>query len=298
MTTPNIGWSVDEAQAYALMGYVSGIATQVKTPVYIKAVLKETHARLTELFDLWMDERARQYPHSFMHVYEWPSQFQAYSQTVGHEEYRLWRHYLDETTASDAVATFQFKESEVPVPVNPILAAEGVKSGVHIFHWKATAMEYGAPITVEPKLARYLAYVINGAGGEHGEDQAAPGAERFPNGAKTVMFSKGPVHFTAGGDTTHLKFTTSFIEWWSTMAESHLQTDIMPGLLNDLVNTSKINRAVKVGVQNRRKTMNISAQAALNTRVFDEAAYMAVSDMADNAKNYIADAAMRRAKIK
>jgi hypothetical protein len=244
---------------------------------------------LAEFFDLWMDNEAKSRPREFQHVYEWPMEYQNYLETVGQPEDRLWRQTLTGRGRSK-VASFTFRASKRPSPVNPILSAGGVKEGVHIFTWKAMAMEYGMPITVTPKLARYLAYVDDN-GNSGGRDEGYSGS----NGG-SVHFSKGPVHFRAGGGITFMKFTTAFVEWWGTMSQDHFHNDIAPVLAQGLLDQRAMGAAIRTG-KNATKDMSITAAPAKNAQTFAEARRLGIEFVNSKTGSYINQAAARRALI-
>lgn len=282
----------DNSQAFGLMGFTAGLTETVNTNAYISSVLKWTHAKLALFFDEWLDAEARGKPNELSHVYEWSPTFGS-KDNVGRPEARLWEHIFF-GSSKNATATFQFKESKEPVPVNPILADEGVKEGVHIFHFKAEAFEYAVPIVVEPKLAQYLAYVIDGSShGGHDEDEG-----RFANKDGTMMLSKGPVHFIAGSGKFSLQFTTAFIKWWETLAGTTFNSEIRPTLTEDLTNAAAYQKAIKMGTRTVNKSFNITAQAALDAQTFAEARAMGEAYVLARAgEHIIAAAALRSAEL-
>lgn len=278
----------DNSEAFGLMGFTAGLSETVQTDAYINSVLKLTHAKLSMFFDEWLDGEAKARPTELSHVYEWPEEYGSLD-TVGEPSARLWRHVLV-GSARAATATFEFLESKVPTPVNPILADEGVKEGVHIFHFKAEAFEYGIPITVEPKLAQYLAYVIDGANHSGGNDEDP---NRFTKN-EAVMLSKGPVHFIAGGGKFALQFTTAYVKWWQTMAGNVFNTEIRPTLQQELTDAARYEKAIKLGKRSTSKSFNITAQASLDAQTFAEARAAGEAYVLAKASDHIITAAALR----
>lgn len=294
-----VSFGADDASAWGLMGYIGGVSSKVKTSGYINSVLNYTHAQLANFFDEWMDALAKNDPTTFQHMYEWPEEWHAYSETVGHPEARLWRHTFS-GSSSNAKASFEFLPSKRPTPVDPILLEEGpggrsVKQGVHIFIWKAQAFEYGADIKVEPTLAKMLAYVgrDENSGGMDAGWHHAVGHES----GNMVNLSKGPVTFVAGGGKTTMKFTTAYVSWFQTLAQDAMDSKIIPTLERDLINEASINKAIKIGKTTRSKPVNMSAQASTDHAAFEAAMAQGITDLAAKQGDYIkrAAAARRRA---
>lgn len=301
-------FDVNATGVYGAVGAISGVSETVKTPFYMNAVLRYTHARLSDFFDLWMDNTAKGDMNSFMHVYEWPQKFQNYKETVGNPLYRRWMHTLS-GRAGAAQASFQFLPSDRPVPVDPILLTPGpggrrVKTGVHVFVWKAPVMEYGLPVHITPKLSQYLAYVISKSkdGGNDSDPLRHPNQPEEKGG--NVMLSKGPVDLPrAGNGKTWRKFTTAFELFYKTLAQDHMKNDILPQLEHDLVNTVRMQLAmnarssIKMGTSNRGKKLTIGAFAAENNATFRKAKIEAQKALKKQEQKYIQDAAVRRAKL-
>lgn len=294
-----VNFGADDSSAWGLMGYVGGIAKTVQTPVYINAVVAYTHARLANFFDEYFDKIAEAAPSKYGHMYEWPSTWHAYSETVGNPEDRLWEHTLS-GNGRNRTASFIFLPSGRPTPVDPILLEEGpggvVKEGVHIFVWKAEAFEYGMPITVKPTLAKFLAYVGRDTS-SGGHDEGWHHANQNDGSPNMVNLSEGPVHFTAGGGLTTMAFSTQFVLWFQTLAGDAFDSRIAPELSSNLINQSKMNAAIRIG-KNKSKPMSITAQASRSQAVFDEAMASGIAEMESKATGYIRRAAAaRRAKL-
>lgn len=281
---------MDPGGAGAMMGYVRGMSKTVRTPAYINSAVTFAHSRLSQFFDIWMDTIARANPEGFQHVYEWPTRFQNYSETVGVPGYRLWRHTLS-GLGRDRVASFAFRASKRPSPVNPILTTPGptgksVREGVHVFVWKAPAMEYGIDIEVTPKLARYLAYVFGASDGGAGADGGRAGF-RETEGGDTIVFSQGPVNFVAGGGKMKYNFTNAFASWWSSLAGEEFDRSVRPILESDLIDQHDLDREIRVGNRTKSKALSIMASGA-------RAEQAARGHLMDNEKRYYEQARQRR----
>lgn len=274
-------FTADASGAYGAMGYIAGITAQVKTAAYLDSVVTYTHATLATFFDNWLDALARTTPREFQHVYEWPTGFRQYEQTVGNPGARLWRHTLKGGTGTRE-ASFRFLPSKTFVPVDPLLLSPNPRTGrvvkehVHMFELKAAAMEYGISVSLKPKLAKYLA---------------------FPSGNVRPMFTKGPVNFTAGGGVTKGKFTAAYMVWWAEQAQGHFDKDIAPTLSKDLIDQAGMNAAIKLGGKATVKNFSVAAQAEKNATTFAEAETLAKRKLKANQEKYINAAAARRFEL-
>lgn len=259
-------------------GYISGITKTFKSGYYINNAMEYTHAVLGQAFNRWMDMQARLMPENLQHVYEWPRNYHDYAETVGNPLARLWQNTLT-GHGSNKTASFRFMASKRASPVNPVLINEdepekSVKRGVHIFVWKATAMEYNLPITVSPQLGEWLAFEYDGK----------------------PFFTQKSVSFKAGGQKTAMQFTNHFLFWWSTMASSEFDRNVKPKLEKDLLNQRHMNGDLRRG-QAKNKTVNVTAQAAQYSRSKAVAAATSEMNMRQNSRDYIEGARARRALI-
>lgn len=293
-------FGVDGTGVYSVAGYVAGITEEISTPVYIGAVLRYAHARLSDYFDLFLDREAKAHPDNFMHVYEWPSGWgdnkPDYEETVGNPQHRLWAHTMS-GPAANAVASFQFLPSERPSPVNPILEAEGVKTGVHIFVMKAEVMEYGLPIKVTPKLAHYLAYVLDGNPKGVGHDSGLEFAKASSaEEGVGIGFSRGPVNIgEAGGGHTKRKFTDAFISFYNAEAADLMAKNVMPRVEQDIMRTAnEMGTAGLVGIRSQKKVLNMSGWASSMNEAYGKAKNEARRRLKATENNYIQEAAQRR----
>lgn len=297
-----ISFSADTGGAYGAMGYISGISKSFKTDIYLTAVLAYSRARLALFFDEWMDIEAQADRPAFQHVYEWPSEFGATEETVGVARFRLWKHVFS-GSGKNGTASFQFLPSTVPTPVDPILTdpsetGKTVREHIHVFVWKAEAFEYGIHIVVTPHLAQYLAYVAgpNKSGGEDKDLQKHLNIKANEDGEDggSVMLSKGPVEFEAGGGKFVGNFTTKYLYWWSNLASGDFDNRIAPAFQAELTNEAQYNDAIKLGTRSRSKAINIGAQASQDAATFAEAEAMAQEEMQLRATAWIRAAAAQR----
>lgn len=289
MAPKGFGMSADGAEAFN--GYVAGMTKGIKSDAYIGSALEYTHAILSDAFDLWMDSIATGNP-EYAHVYEWPDEFHDYDQTVGQRSSRLWAHVLVGGNRSKA-ASFTFLPSTQPSPVDPILLQgdDPVKQGVHIFEWKAPAMEYGWPIEVTPQLSRFLAYVGNR--GDQGSDAGWHHAKEQSDG-NFANFSEGPVEFIAGGGVHNLKFTVQFLTFWKSMANKVFEQQVRPRLQGDMVDESELRKLIQKGNAKSAKTIKMKAQASAKSPDFAAASQAALKEVKQNQRDYLSEAAVRR----
>jgi hypothetical protein len=291
---------------YGVAGFIEGVAATINTDRYISAVVNYTHATLAEMCDFWIDMYSRsstETMRAMQHVYEWPTEFQAYSETVGNPMARLWRQTLS-GQGRNKVASFRFIQSKVPSPVNPTLTTPGkkgatVKEGVHIFHWKAKAMEYGIEIKVTPKLAKYLAYAADDATTDSGVDNGLTNIRlnnKEDEGSGHIAFSEGPVEFTAGGGLNTGQFTSAFVSWWQSQAGIEFDTKVKPRLEADIFNEAKFNMIVKKGNAKEAKAMSLTGASFGGAASWQDALNAAKADLEGKANGYIEMARQRRLK--
>lgn len=297
-----VSFSADDSGAWGVMGAIAGFTKGVQTSAYINSVLSYTHAKLSQFFDEWMDDKARAAPTEFQHVYEWPNEWHEYRETVGVRRWALWKNTFN-GGSKNATASFEFLPSERPTPVDPILLEPGpggvVRENVHIFVFKAMAFEYAVQIEVEPKLAHFLAYVgrdQNSGGSDIGWHHAnANFGDEEDESANMVNLSKGPVEFTAGGGKLEGNFTTAFLYWWTTMAGDDFERRIAPGLQQKMIDLAR-EQTVRFGKMHR-KSVKITGQASVDHALFDEASDAAQHRIVELGGDWIiAAAAARRAE--
>lgn len=263
-----------------LNGYLDGMAGTVRSTAYIGSVINFAHAKMTPKLDQFIDMIAAANKENFHHVYEWGDSFSKAQDrpTVGSPAHRLWNHTLKGHGRSK-VASFEFRASVRPVPVNPILTEPGpggasVKEGVHIFYWKAMVMEYGMQMVVTPKLAQYLAFVAGGGGEKQSDARKTKGG---------IVFSKGPITFTAGGGKTTGRFTNAFRFWWSQMAGEVFDREVAPRLRKDLVDGGIVGT-----YKSRSKSFTVT-----NNSGYSAGKAAAIKKLRSNQRDYAGGAAAR-----
>lgn len=257
-------------------GFINGITKTINTPNYINSVIEYSHARMAEALDEYIDMVAMASGSSLHHVYEWPKKFRNYSETVGVPQYRLWRHTLT-GRGRNRTAGFRFLASKRAVPVNPDLITDdpqkSVKEGVHIWYWKAPAMEAGIDIVVEPKISRKLAYINT-------------------NGNGLLTFRAGPVNTgEAGGGKTTGRFTTIFTSWWGSMASEFFDRELASRFEQDLNPQGRLEKLVSKLGRSKAKTFS------LGSTEYSTAMNAAERMLRENQKDYISGAMARRRLI-
>ena len=273
MSKVNLG--ANTSSASALQGYLSGMSRTIETNEYIGSVISYVSSTLGEAFGMAVDAAARNMPESFMHVYEWGRDYQDYS-TVGHEQSRLWRLTSTGRGAKRTMG-YAFLPSVKPVPINPILLEAGstgktVKSGLHVFTWKAPIMEYGIRVTIKRRPGTdYLAFV-----GDDGE----------------IKFRKGPFSFTPGSKSTQGVFTGFFLAWWNTEGPDLYDKSIRRELENNVTNETKLASATRRFVT-KSKTFEINSNYA-GQRTFNQAKRQAEKDMKKAQREYQNKSAQKR----
>jgi hypothetical protein len=271
----------------AVNGYILAMTKQVSTPSYIGAVNTYVHSLLAERFNQYLDMIAKVNPDTLHHVYEWPSRYQG-KETIGNPVARLWSQQLKGNGASKT-ASFRFKASIRPSPVNPILTTPGkngksVKTGVHVFVWKAPVMEAGTEITVTAKLAKYLAFVADKEGQSGGSTSRVNNSE--------IAFAKSTT-FTAGGGKTTGAFTGQWVGWWQTMAGAIYDKEIAPRLEKDLNMERELGRLGRRWGNKTTKTFSIG----INNAALVDGETQAMVEMKRLSAGYINQAAARRRLI-
>lgn len=289
-----VNYGMNSAGAYAVMGAIDGFAAEIQTDAFVSSILKYSWEKLSQYFDIWMDREARDNPDNYMHVYKWPTSWDDGSKSPnytevmnGNPENRLWTHVYA-GPAKDAVASFTFKDDPSFTPVNPILVAHDVKTGIHKFVHKATVMEYGLPVKINPKLAKYLAFV---------HDATKPKNEEkgFLSADGEVMFHPGTINVReAGGGKTKNKFTSAFKDWYATLAPNHMQKDIMPRVELDLYREMNQSGANTIGQVNKTKYVSMTAWASSNNQAYGKAKIEARRALKALGDTYSAAAAQRR----
>lgn len=175
------------------------IGMQLNKDANISAVLSAAHKVLSDEFVKNMTKVAFTNPKSFGHMYEWNK--------IGDPNSRLWKHVLRGRGRSKT-GSFEFKASKTAVPVDPALAAVGVKKR-HIFYWKAPVLEYGMPVKISPKIAKVLVYLSKGT-------KKSPGGSFNGWVRNGIVYRRSPVYIDhAGASSMWGSFTREFQRWHS-----------------------------------------------------------------------------------
>ena len=273
MSRIEIGADLSGSEAFE--GYLDGVSRSIETDQYIGSVVSYVSSTLSEAFGIAVDAAARLSPQSFMHVYEWGRDYHDYT-TVGSESHRLWK-LVSTGRGSKRLMAYTFLPSVRPVPINPILLEEGstgktVKSGVHVFTWKAPIMEYGIRVTVKRRPGTdFLAFV-----GEDGE----------------IKFRKGPFSYVPGRGSTMGVFSGFFVAWWSTEAPDIYDKTLSKELERKVVNEGTLSSVTRK-LRTKTKTFSIGASYG-GSQTFTQAKRQAEKDMKKAQKEYESKSAQKR----
>ena len=182
-----------------IIGYSNGFMKGVE--VGKDTLLLELGKTAIEAFKKFVDSNARVNPAALQHVYEW---YQA-----GSPDSRLFElDYRADAGGLTINSTFSQSKS--------------VKSGSNVpFYDKARIMEFGIPVTIEPKKSDVLVFSVNGEDvfTKNAVTVADPGGQEAQGGYQAVFNMFFSQYFTqaymqASGITQHLKnpkdFKTNF----------------------------------------------------------------------------------------
>jgi len=229
------------------LGKVSELGTTIntleatlKSSRHISTLIKAAHEITSSEFVLHMTSAAVS-TRQFNHMYEW--------NRVGDPSARLWSHVL-KGNGANRIAYFEFRASKKMVPVNPKLAAVGVKK-IHVFVWKSMVLELGQPVRISPKLAKYLVFLdksgsagnIEGKGYKHGG----------------IVYFKGTISIaSAGNEQIKGSFTKEWTNWWNSDAPNEI---IREKLTETAINGMKKSISEKIGsfanLKEKNKTFSI-----------------------------------------
>jgi hypothetical protein len=226
------------------------------------------------MFETAMDSVARLSPDSYHHMYEWGQSYGS-RETVGIPQYRLWKLNIIGSGGNREVS-FTFLPSHRPTPIEEELLQPGkggrvVNQEVHIFTWKAMVMEYGMPVTIEPKIAKTLVFVDDETG--------------------KLIFTKRTIRTVPGKDKLTGNFTTFYLGWWTGVAPGIFDERIKRRLEEDI-----IPRDLRGRFRKRSSIKLVSPEQAVRIGVQSYAAGKAASteEMNKNKIDYIARAHERR----
>lgn len=253
---------------------IDAVSVTIKTDTHINDLIKSANTIVTAEFVSHMSREAITSPLKFGHMYEWGM--------IGDPSQRLWRHILRGRGASRQL-TFDFKASQKAVPVDPALAAVGVKKN-HIFTWKAPVIELGKPVSISPKLARALVFMskdIKRGASSSGHGYQMDGRVYYSG---TINIAK------AGPQEAWGSFTNEFNTWFrSGMPEEIIKSKLAVGIGRTIKNVVLAKLKGINAVKTKPKTITLEP-AGIDKNF---AATLAQSLRT----NYIAGAATRRALV-
>jgi hypothetical protein len=233
---------MDFEGGYEALGFVDGMATEIKTNRYLGSVITMAHSLMAESFDETMDNIAMTNKASYNHVYEW--------RMIGKPEGRLWKHTMI-GRGTTREATFEWQASSAPIltpeerqsdplgtndpitEIDPDVLGK-LKKRTYFFYWKAPMMEYGLSARVRPKYARRL-FIPTWASPD---TNYRYGMETFQD------FSKANPQDGSGGQGTVGMFTAAWLNWWNEAAPKMWDSKVKTVVENDLgVIGREINRS-------------------------------------------------------
>lgn len=161
-------------------------------------------------FGLWMDNQARRDPEKFHHLYEWNK------------------------TGNKGARLFECKISNSPAPIINFYLKPSVEpnNDGYIFSNKASVMESGESVTIEPINSEVLAFEVEGE----------------------MVFTPNEITVESpGGEKTSGAFVRAFYDFMSYEAEKSL---FSMGFSNAILNTIKRNSDRTLALMNGRHVIN------------------------------------------
>lgn len=220
-------FNVDTAQGSALVGYIEGMTSTISSRRYLDSATQFAFGKLAEQFGRDIDAYAATHKSLLHHVYEWGDDYASRYENVGLPTHRLWR-LTSSGGGGRRRVSYNFLPSIKPVPVNPVLLVPGkrsgktVREGVHVFTWKAPAMEYGITVTIQPELGDWIA---------------------FPRGGRAQFSQKTVTQDLGKGSQTGM-FAAFFLKWWARDADATFDRDVRPRLESDTANEAGLHDAL------------------------------------------------------
>lgn len=250
---------------------VATIESTLKSDRHVSSLIKAAHEVTAGEFVAHMSGEALRESGKYDHMYEWGQ--------VGDPNGKLWRHVLRGNGANRS-AFFEFKASKKTVPVDPKLQAVKVKK-IHVFVWKAMVLENGLPVSISPKLAKYLVFVAK----KKTSNAFSSGAGFEKNG---IVYYKGTISIArAGNEKINGSFTTEWTQWWNS---GQPETIIRKTLTKPAIDAMKKTLAEKISsfarLKEKEKTFSITA--LIPDKLMEEKFQESLQ------RNYIAAAAGRR----
>ena len=178
---------------YEMMVAWHAMSSEKATTEFFNEVFDELYYN----FGQYMDTKSSSQSKMFKHVYEWNE--------VGSSNKRLWKWKKVGQSPEGFKIKPYFITSKVNAPIDPVLQIPGptgkVVKRTGIFKDKASVIEFGQPVTIRVKTARYLA-VPN--------KNLSPGSSN----KKSITFTKGPITINyPGGKESKLAFTKAMSGW-------------------------------------------------------------------------------------
>ena len=250
---------------------VHTIEATLKSDRHVSSLIKAAHEVTAGEFVAHMSSESMNNPENLSHMYEWGQ--------VGDPNGKLWRHILKGNGANRS-AFFEFKASKKIVPVDPRLQRVGVKK-IHVFVWKSMVLENGLPVSISPKLAKYLVFISKDA-----TSRASSSGKGFVKNG--IVYHKGTISIAkAGNQRINGSFTREWTQWWRS---GQPEIAIRQTLTKPAIDAIKKTFAEKVrsfaNLKDKEKSFKITA--IVPDRLMEQKFQETLQ------KNYIAAAAARR----
>lgn len=220
--------NVDNRQAAAVIGGMTGLVAAMKTDRYKRSVIEYAYGNMKAKFDEDVDAAARTDARNVLHhVYEW--------RLIGLPAGRLWRHKLG-GRGGNREASFKFVASKTqiltpterrqnatgisgndPIQDVPIKNIKKLRKVPYIFYWKAPIMEYGMSVHITPVDAKRLFVPMWGK-------------------KNNFILSEGHYVNNPGGENTGA-FTAFWLNWWATQAPDVWDKEVRQTIERDLGRT-------------------------------------------------------------
>lgn len=268
----NIGMETEKYGKVA--NVIDGVCATIKTDAHVNDLVKSANTIITAEFVNHMSRESLSHPLKFGHMYDWGQ--------IGNPGQRLWRHVLRGRGATRQIS-FDFKASTKMVPVDPELAAVGVKRN-HRFTWKAPVIELGKPVSISPKLAKMLVFVAKDV--KRGAESSGHGFQ-----ADGRVYFNGTINIAKAGPAEAWgSFTNEFNTWFRSgipdqLIKTHLEPRVAKTIRNAVVNKL---RAIS-GLKTKPKTIKLEPVG------IDKAFAATLAQSLHT--NYVAAAATRRALV-
>ncbi len=248
----------DISQATKALSAMANLEFKMNTDIHLASATRAAFEIMSNAFDEEVDALAYSDTAKLGHVYE-PG-------FIGMPGMRLWRNKLGGRGGTREIS-WTWKASRLAV--DPLIGPSGKPrfvraqqsdkfhpeklQKIHVFIWKAPVMEYGTPVVVRPRLAKFLIFPNEDAtGGRSG----IPGASFSSSG---YSFSPGRASGAAGN------FTATFEAWWGGGPGQAVLDEVFTPQSNRSFKTafSKELRGHGVGkITNKYATVSINSGAA------------------------------------